>query len=74
MRFDVGTIRPPNGHAELIEALGNTNALARQLGVDRRRVSRWKRWGIAAAWRPTLADMARDIGVAVPKGFLDPPR
>ena len=59
-------------HADFIEQLGDTGAVATALGQKDSAVSMWKRRGVPWRWRTTLADVAAAKGVAVPDGFLSP--
>lgn len=58
--------------AELIEALGDTGAVAKQLGLSQQQVSNWKRRGISWRYRPTIAALARRRKLAVPSDFVVP--
>lgn len=61
-------------HAELIEALGGTVAVAEACGVEPPVVSLWKRpeRGIAWQYRGLLATMALRKGLVLPRDFLIP--
>lgn len=61
-----------NGDSELIEKLGNTSAVARDLALDRRVVSNWKQRGISADYRPMVQDLAKKKNIPVGKDFLAP--
>jgi hypothetical protein len=57
----------------LIEKLGNTSALARELNIPNRRVvSNWKQRGIPAKYRKEIKKLADKKNIKVPTGFLDP--
>lgn len=58
--------------SELIEALGNTSAVAHELRLDRRVVSNWKQRGIPADYRPLIKKMADETGIALSRYFLGP--
>ena len=65
-------------HSMLIDHLGGTTKVARA-GAARtgktlrpQSVTQWRKRGIADDWRPTIAQMAAEQGIAVPEGFLLP--
>jgi predicted transcriptional regulator len=65
-------------HAELIDRLGGTRAVAKECGLTDAAVSYWKtrKSGIAWRYRGKLATMAIRHGVEgweLPKDFLTPP-
>lgn len=57
-------------HAEIIDALGGTGALASALGRKDTAVSNWKTNGIPWRWRPAIARMAKDRKMNLPPDFL----
>lgn len=57
-------------HSELIVALGDTGAVAAELGATDSAVSNWKVRGIPWRWRPKMATMAKRKRVALPENFL----
>lgn len=71
-------------HGELIRALGGGMAIARELasragGLSRRDLERLRDTiykagsnGVPWRYRPWMADIAREKGVELPRGFLDP--
>lgn len=61
-------------HAQFIEDLGDTGAVATELGIGDSVVSMWKQRGISWRWRPAVATLAERRGVTLPAGFLDPTR
>jgi hypothetical protein len=56
--------------ADTIRQLGNTCALAADLGVSRSRVSNWKKRGIPWRERIKVARLAKERGLALPADFL----
>ena len=67
-------------HAELIRRLGGGTAVGTLLSerghsVDREAIYKWQTNGVPWRWRPTVAEIAREVGLAaaIPDGFLDPP-
>lgn len=59
-------------HAALIDALG-PKELRRRFNLSLTRLHNWRVRGVPHGFRPALARMARQKGVDVPQGFLDPP-
>lgn len=59
-------------HNELIEALGDTKAVADNLGQLESTVSNWKVRGIPWRWRNRLAKIARRKQIPLPEGFFEP--
>lgn len=57
-------------HAEIIVRLGDTAALARELGLPLSTVSVWKTRNIPWKHRITIARMARERNVLLPADFL----
>ena len=55
---------------DVIEAMGDTSALARALGIDRRVVSNWKTRGISAAGRYKVAEAAKRKRFRLPANFM----
>jgi hypothetical protein len=51
--------------AEVIEALGGTAKVARDLGVRAQLVSGWKKRGISAEQRPAVLALARSVRLSV---------
>lgn len=80
MRLDkteeVSDKRRMKEHARLVDALGGGTKIARWLTeqsgelVDCEAVYKWKRNGVAWRWRPLLAQLARQRGIALPPQFL----
>lgn len=67
----------PNPNAELVTALGGPTQIARWLTkkIPTRKwrpqaISNWKLRGVPSYLRPTIAEMAKGLNVAVPDGFL----
>lgn len=58
--------------SEIIIALGNTTAVARELGVSEQQVSNWKTRGISWRYRPSISKMAKKRHVPLPVDFLAP--
>ena len=56
--------------AQIIEALGNTFAVAQRLGRKPTAVSNWKAKGIPWRWRGEVARMARDANIPIRADFL----
>ncbi len=57
-----------NNASDIIEALGGTFAVARELDIAPSTVSSWKQSGTIPKWRlPGIAEMARQHGVALPQ-------
>ena len=56
--------------AQIIEALGNTFAVAEALNRKPTAVTNWKARGIPWRWRPEIARMARDRNILLPADFL----
>jgi hypothetical protein len=59
-----------SSHEALIVALGDTGAVADELGLMDSRVSNWKQRGVAWRYRPKIAALAKRKRVALPEGFL----
>jgi len=59
---------------ELIDALGGVKAVAEHLQTSPGAVANWRLAGrdVPWRWRPALAQMAEQHGIAVPEGFLAP--
>ena len=64
----------PTPDAQLIDALGGHRVLAAELGIEPSMVWNWqnRRSGVAADWRPTVADLARRKRIKLPPDFLLP--
>lgn len=63
-------VNPMNEHDTLIRELGGPSELRRRLGVS---THNWPERGIPWRWRPKVARMAEEHGIAVPDDFLEPP-
>ncbi len=68
-----------NGHADLINQLGGGTVVAAAIfgeiearGKRREAVYKWKRNGIPWRWRGAVERVARQRGVPIPAGFLNP--
>lgn len=59
--------------AEIIEALGDTGAVAAELQLSSTRVSNWKTRGIAWPYRAAIAQLAQRRKIKLPNDFLAPP-
>lgn len=59
-------------HAALIDALGGATALAREIGQPANVTGNWRKRGVSWRWRPAVAKIAEEKGVALPDGFLGP--
>lgn len=59
-------------HAEFIDALGGTGAVAKECGVSDAAVSFWKvrESGVSWRFRPLLAELAKEREIELPEGFL----
>jgi len=61
-------------HADFIDQLGGSRAMAKALGIKNAdAVSNWRSRGVPWAWRPTVAALARAKKISLPAGFLAPP-
>ena len=56
---------------DLIEQLGGHLEVAKALGLAGNRVWNWRERGIPWRFRPTLAEMASEKGIKVPRDFLN---
>ena len=59
-------------HETLIDKLGGYKWLATQLNLKPNRVRMWRVRGVAQHYRPTIARMATERQINLPKGFLEP--
>lgn len=59
-------------HSEIIVGLGDTVAVAGELGRKIPTVSNWKKYGIPWRWRMSIARMAKDRKMDLPADFLVP--
>ena len=59
-------------HEKLINDLGGYQWLATQLDLKPNRVRMWKVRGVAWEYRNTIARLATERRVVIPKGFLEP--
>jgi len=59
---------------ELIDALGGVKVVSEQLQASPGAVANWRLTGrqIPWHWRPTIAAIATEKGVAIPSDFLSP--
>ena len=56
---------------DLVQALGGSGSVAKALGLKQNTVAMWRlRKRIPWRYRPALADLAEQQGVAVPRDFL----
>lgn len=56
--------------AEIIVALGDTGAVAKELGLSDSRVSNWKTRGIPWRYRGTVSALAKRRRIAIPDNFM----
>ena len=56
---------------DLIRSLGGLTVVASALGVKPNAVSNWPKRGVPWRYRPAIAELAREKGVELPRGFLD---
>lgn len=59
-------------HEKLIDELGGYQRIASELTLKESRVRLWKLRGVAWKFRPTIARMAIERRVELPKDFLEP--
>lgn len=59
-------------HSALIDALGGTGFLAKELAQRHNTISTWRTRKVPWRWRPHLARMAGERGIPIPDGFLSP--
>ena len=59
-------------HAELIDKLGGTGAVAAHLLVEPNVVANWRERGVSWRWRPQMSTWAKTQGIELPENFLAP--
>jgi len=59
-------------HGVLIDNLGGTGAVAKRLGISQSRVANWRERGVSWQWRSAIAEFAKEAGIDLPEGFLQP--
>ena len=70
--IDVYSMAHP--HSKLLEDLGGTATVARELGITANVVWNWAQRGIAWPWRAEVAALALKRGKSVPAGFMSAAR
>lgn len=54
---------------QLIDELGGTTALAKEMDVTPHAISNWRKRGIPWKSRPAIARLASERGIELPSGF-----
>ena len=58
--------------SDLIDAFGGTQRLADEIRLNRSTVANWRKRGIPWRYRPTIAALATQRRIDLPRDFLHP--